>query len=526
MEAPSVLVVGDSISNHYMEFLPAVLGDLVRSCCGGSDWSEGRGCNSNRVLTFLTNRLADPAAVPDILLFNAGLHDIITPRPGQPNAGQQAVAIETYQDNLRAICGLIKEAGVQPVWVTTTPVNTGPDGKVPREGGYANATFDRSNTTIDKYGVVAAAVMEEQHVPVLDLHRFTATFGGSMDSIDSDSKEPRPPLPNLGTYDNVHFTEECRARQASFIGGWLVEHFSLGKAAAQEPHPIVRLGMPTVAAIPQEVSPEMLTNATGLGKKCPSKYHNCPEFPLYQWWDAPGQLPAESGVARVGVSHSALCFYIHFEDSDIISTSTTDQQKMWQLGDCAEVFVKAGRACSDYWEIHTTPNGHFMDIHIPERGFILNEDEEATWDAMISAESGSQYAVAVDKSAGCWASEICIPWETFDLLGPPPAGTAWQWHVGRYVRCPQTSLKRPSNVFLLCVIIIPMVCVCVCPQNSTSTQQMREDGTIGGAAENSSTAPLRTAGFHDLEDFNTLVFGDFLGRAGAAAAGPAAASKL
>ena len=70
-----------------------------------------------------------------------------------------------------------------------------------------------------------------------------------------------------------------------------------------------------------------------------------------------------------------------------------------------------------------------------------------------------------------------------------------------------------------------MVCVCVCLQNSTSTQQMREDGTIGGAAENSSTAPLRTAGFHDLEDFNTLVFGDFLGRA-AAHAGPAAASKL
>lgn len=55
-------------------------------------------------------------------------------------------------------------------------------------------------------------------------------------------------------------------------------------------------------------------------------------------------------------------------------------------------------------------------------------------------------------------------------------GTIWQWHVGRY--------------------------------NSTSDQRLRKDGTLGGRAENSSTAPFLTdADFHRYEEFNLLEFG-------------------
>jgi hypothetical protein len=40
---------------------------------------------------------------------------------------------------------------------------------------------------------------------------------------------------------------------------------------------------------------------------------------------------------------------------------------MWQLGDCAEVFIKTGKGVEEYWEIHVTPNKHLMDMHIPAR---------------------------------------------------------------------------------------------------------------------------------------------------------------
>ena len=50
-----------------------------------------------------------------------------------------------------------------------------------------------------------------------------------------------------------------------------------------------------------------------------------------------------------------------------ISHSTANNQRMWQLGDCAEVFIKTGKGVEEYWEIHVTPNKHLMDMHIPAR---------------------------------------------------------------------------------------------------------------------------------------------------------------
>jgi len=155
------------------------------------------------------------------------------------------------------------------------------------------------------------------------------------------------------------------------------------------------------------------------------------------------------------------------EDSDIISYSTADNQRMWQLGDCAEVFLK-NKTSDDYWEIHVTPNAHLMDIHIPDReGFGMDK-----WDEVVAAESGTEYRVSVGE--GSWAAELLVPFAALGLDGPPAAGTYWQWHVGRY--------------------------------NSTSDQELREDGTIGGSAENSSTAPLTESGFHRHEEFNQLYF--------------------
>ena len=74
------------------------------------------------------------------------------------------------------------------VFVSTTPVNVGPDGKVPREGGYANANFDRSNAVINQYAAAAADVMEAEGVPIIDLHAFTAS-AFTMASVDSDTKQ-------------------------------------------------------------------------------------------------------------------------------------------------------------------------------------------------------------------------------------------------------------------------------------------------------------------------------------------------
>lgn len=193
----------------------------------------------------------------------------------------------------------------------------------------------------------------------------------------------------------------------------------------------------------------------------PAKYAACPALPLRRYWEGPQALPREAGSARVGAAADGLSFLVDFQDSDIFSTATADQQKMWTLGDVAELFVKPGTARSDYWEIHVTPNDFLMDLHIPDRQRFTTG--QVTWDEVIAPSSHTRKRVQVLE--GRWVAEIVVPWAAFGLHGPPPPGTAWQFAVCRY-------------------------------------------NYNGGLAnpEHSATAHLTAPGYHRYEEYSNLVF--------------------
>jgi hypothetical protein len=208
-----VHVVGDSISSHYMEALPAALGSaaIVR---GGGDWSStdwsaraGSGCDSTQALAYLRATL--PTDRPDVLLLNCGLHDI---KCNIADGSHQVESVQ-YASNLAAIVELVLgppppgDAGAHPtklVWVSTTPCDVGPDGTIRtapvnqpgRAGSYGTGPFNRSNRTIAEYNSIAARVMAARGVPTLDLHAFTTKLGAT--------------YPDTGTYDSVHFIPEFR----------------------------------------------------------------------------------------------------------------------------------------------------------------------------------------------------------------------------------------------------------------------------------------------------------------------------
>ena len=194
----------------------------------------------------------------------------------------------------------------------------------------------------------------------------------------------------------------------------------------------------------------------------PDEYKACVPQPLRQSWHGPDAMPTEKALASVGAAATGLSFYVCLQDSDIFSTATADNQKMWMLGDVAEFFVKPGVERSDYWEIHVTPNDFIMDIHIPDRERFM--DGTITWDEVIAPDSGAEKRVQVLD--GSWAVELCIPWRAFGMETVPPAGTVWQIAVCRY-NC-SGGLEDP---------------------------------------ELSSTARFTEPGFHRYEEFTDLLFG-------------------
>ena len=207
--------------------------------------------------------------------------------------------------------------------------------------------------------------------------------------------------------------------------------------------------------------PPVAGNVADFGAEHPEKYRDCTRLPLRQYWQGAEALPIEGGHAFVGAAETSLCLYTYYEDSDIFSTATADDQKMWTLGDVVEFFVKPGVDRSDYWELHITPNDFIMDIYIPDRAKM--QSGEVTWEEVLAPQSGASKRVQV--ADGHWSVELCVPWQAFDIESMPAAGTTWQFAVCRYNY--NQSLKNP---------------------------------------ELSSSAPLTTPGFHNYEDFNNLAF--------------------
>ena len=213
-------------------------------------------------------------------------------------------------------------------------------------------------------------------------------------------------------------------------------------------------------AMAEVTSPRLSEGPADLTTDVPSKYAACAPLPLRQNWSE--TMPEESGVARIGATAAGLSVHVRFEDSDIFSTATANQQRMWTLGDVVEVFVKPGFDRSDYWEVHVTPNNFLMDLHIPSRAGM--QSGEHTWEDIITPESGTTYQTRVVD--GSWSAELTIPWAAFGLTEPPASGTAWQFAVCRY----------------------------------------NYNGGVEEDPELSSTAPLTRRSYHYYEDYMDLKF--------------------
>jgi len=185
-------------------------------------------------------------------------------------------------------------------------------------------------------------------------------------------------------------------------------------------------------------------------------------LPLLQTWKGASAAPSEGAWAAAGWNSRGLCFRVVAEDSDIVTTATGNDQKLWTLGDTIEFFLKPGVEQDMYWEIHVSPNALVMDIMIESRERFRNRT--LTWEEVISHTSGVEPRVTVDAGRE-WTVEAVVPWAAFRRAGPPDAGELWPFAVCRY------------NYW-----------------------------TGRGEPELSTTAPLRQANFHNYEDYDLLAF--------------------
>lgn len=197
---PRVLLIGDSISIGYT--IP--VRELLQGSANVHRAPENCGPTS-RGLKQLGKWLGDKKW--DVVHFNFGLHDLkYLDAKGNyvpPEKGKQVAPLPDYTRQLQQITERLKSTGARIIFATTTPIPGGAKGRIPGD----EIAYNRA----------AVAIMEQERVPVNDLHAWITPEIQSSQSGEVQEKA------------NVHFTARGSAKLAEKVAAAIREQLPAKK---------------------------------------------------------------------------------------------------------------------------------------------------------------------------------------------------------------------------------------------------------------------------------------------------------
>jgi len=195
--SPLLWRFGDSISIHYWPYFSQAVHGWARTgepagrehALEKMDERRGNNCGDSRGLrSAIAAALEDPAFRPEIVILNAGLHDI----KFDPASGQHQVPCSEYRENIHVAIQSLRQRGCQACWVQTTPLDD--DYHASFQKGFIRRMRD-----VRAYNLAAAEVAGRGGAWVVALDEFTASLS----------------VPWF--VDHVHFLPEIRQAQGAYL---------------------------------------------------------------------------------------------------------------------------------------------------------------------------------------------------------------------------------------------------------------------------------------------------------------------
>ncbi|MEI6033050.1 MAG: hypothetical protein WCS65_02065 [Verrucomicrobiae bacterium] len=155
-----------------------------------------------------------------------------------------------------------------------------------------------------------------------------------------------------------------------------------------------------------------------------------PAVALGQSWT---KKPVQAEATRVHFawSRKSLVVFAEMDDRQVGSLATRDNQKMWDLGDAFEVFLRAP-GVREYVEIHVTPENHRLHLRYPPGGLQEIAMGRADFPQFfMKADEMRRIRSAAVRTKSGWNVALVIP---ADLVADRPirAGMTWRFSVARY----------------------------------------------------------------------------------------------
>jgi hypothetical protein len=152
---------------------------------------------------------------------------------------------------------------------------------------------------------------------------------------------------------------------------------------------------------------------------------------LHQHW-LPGPEPDFApGVIWTAWHADQLLVWAELTDYDIFSEATGLNQKMWELGDVLEIFLRPVDQ-EAYVEFHVTPNNHRLQLRFPCTAVLREAQRTGRFDPFFIPGEAIQSQTWVLPAENRWYIYAQIPARSVGAPAASLAGQQWRYSFSRY----------------------------------------------------------------------------------------------
>ena len=152
---------------------------------------------------------------------------------------------------------------------------------------------------------------------------------------------------------------------------------------------------------------------------------------LGQGWRAAAEPGFAPGQVRAGWRPDALLLFAELTDHDIFTNATAPNQRMWELGDTFEIFLRpAGQ--TPYVEFHVTPNNLRLQLRIPSTEALRCAQASNVFDEFLLPGNAFHSVTWVQPENRKWFVLAVIPTIAVSGAARLNVGSRWRFSFSRY----------------------------------------------------------------------------------------------
>ena len=191
--------------------------------------------------------------------------------------------------------------------------------------------------------------------------------------------------------------------------------------------------LPPFAAVDvREVEPGLETGAPAADLRAVRRaFADLPGCALGQSWRTEAEADFAPATVWTGWRDETLLVFAELEDADIFSFATHPNQRLWELGDALEIFLRpAGQPA--YSELQVAPNNQRLQLRYASADGVIQARKTNSLAHALVPDIAFTSQTWVLPGTRSWQALVEIPAASVQVRSGPLPGSQWHFSFCRY----------------------------------------------------------------------------------------------